>query len=54
MPTYEYNCRDCGQQFEKITSIPEHDKNKPQCPNCKSKKVEQIISGFFAKTDSKT
>ncbi len=54
MPTYEYKCSDCGQQFEKILSISDHDKSKPQCPECKSKKVEQVISGFFASTDSKT
>ncbi len=54
MSTYEYKCRNCGHQFEKVLTIPNHDKYKPQCPKCKSKKVQQLISGFFAKTDSKT
>jgi putative FmdB family regulatory protein len=54
MSTYEYKCQDCGYQFEKILPIHEHDKYKPQCPKCKSKKVEQMISSFFAKTNSKT
>lgn len=54
MPTYEYKCLNCSHKFEAVMSIPDHDKHKPQCPECKSKKVEQIVSGFYAKTDSKS
>jgi len=54
MPTYEYKCRECGKSFTKVLTISEHDKRKPACPKCKSKKVDQKISSFFAKTASKS
>ncbi len=54
MPSYEYKCQDCGYQFEQELTLAAHEKYKPRCPKCKSKKVEQVISRFFAKTDSKT
>lgn len=54
MSTYEYKCKDCGYEFETVLSIFEHDKYKPQCPKCNGKKVEQVMSSFFAKTESKT
>lgn len=54
MSTYEYKCRDCSHKFATILTIHEHDTYKPQCPKCKSKNVEQMISSFFANTDSKT
>lgn len=54
MSTYEYKCKDCGHKFEKVLTIEEHGKHKPQCPECKSNDVEHAFSSFFAKTDSKT
>jgi putative FmdB family regulatory protein len=54
MSTYEYECKDCGQKFEKTLSMAEHDKLHPACPKCKSKHVEQMFSVFSAKTSSKT
>ncbi|RIK78436.1 FmdB family transcriptional regulator [candidate division KSB1 bacterium] len=54
MPTYEYRCKECGHQFLEALRVAEHDKKKPQCPKCKSQKVEQVFSTFFAKTSSKT
>lgn len=54
MPSYEYKCRDCGYLFEQVLTIAEHERYKPQCAKCKSKNVEQVMSSFFAKTDSKT
>ncbi len=54
MSTYEYKCRDCGHSFEINETIHEHEKHKPQCPKCQCKKVEQLISSFFAQTGSKT
>jgi len=54
MPTYEYRCKDCGHQFVEVLQVKEHENYKPQCPKCKSQKVEQIISSFFAKTSRKS
>lgn len=54
MPTYEYRCKDCGHQFAEVMTISEHETHKPQCPKCKSKKIEQRLSSFFAKTSKKS
>jgi len=49
MPTYEYQCRSCGQRFEarqRITASP-----RTRCPRC-GKKVDRLISagaGFLFK-----
>ncbi len=60
MPTYDYECQDCGYKFEKFQSITEqHLTNCPQCDG----KVKRLIglgagiifkgSGFYC-TDYKT
>ncbi|HLX63775.1 MAG TPA: zinc ribbon domain-containing protein [Planctomycetota bacterium] len=43
MPTYEYACTSCGNEFERFESI----KAKPDkfCPKCNKKKAERLISG---------
>ncbi|MFC1804823.1 FmdB family zinc ribbon protein [Candidatus Omnitrophota bacterium] len=49
MPTYEYECTECGHKFEafqKITDVP-----LKSCPKCK-KKIRRLISsgaGFIFK-----
>jgi len=43
MPTYEYRCRSCMHEFErsqKITEAPIR-----QCPKCRRRAVERLISG---------
>ncbi len=45
MPIYEYRCQTCGQRFEKIRPMAEADKEL-ECPECRSKKTERLISGF--------
>jgi putative FmdB family regulatory protein len=43
MPTYEYECSECGHRLEEIQSI----KAKPltACPVCKKRKLRRLISG---------
>ncbi|MFZ0662086.1 MAG: zinc ribbon domain-containing protein [Acidobacteriaceae bacterium] len=41
MPLYEYRCKKCGHQFEKIQSFSAPDVK--ECPNCKGE-VERLIS----------
>lgn len=54
MPTYEYRCTKCGEQFEQPEHIEEHEKSHPKCPSCGGKKVTQVFSSFFAKTSRKS
>lgn len=44
MPTYEYQCRECGHRFEEFQRIV--DPPIRDCPKCKCRGcVEQLISG---------
>lgn len=43
MPIFEYECRDCGSKFEKIS----HGSNAEiQCKKCSSPRVEKLLSVF--------
>ncbi len=42
MPTYEYECKDCGLRFERRQAITENPVN--ECPECHGR-VERLISG---------
>lgn len=53
MPTYEYRCRECKKQFERVEALADHGHGRPQCPQCKSRQVEQVLTAFFAKTARK-
>ena len=44
MPLYEYECRDCGQEFEELVSI--NSEETPPCPECGSTHVEKQMSLF--------
>ena len=54
MPTYDYQCQKCQNEFTLILSMSEHEKKKIRCPKCKSTKVKQLISAFTAKTSRKS
>ena len=54
MPTYEYRCRDCHHVFERVEPLAQHGDKRPNCPKCKSKSVEQVLTPFFAKTSHKS
>jgi putative FmdB family regulatory protein len=54
MPTYEYQCETCNNQFLLVLSIAEHEKGKAACPNCQSEQVKQLFSTFIAKTSRKS
>lgn len=42
MPTYEYECDECGHKFEEFQGI--NDKPVARCPRCQGK-VRRLISG---------
>lgn len=60
MPTYEYECQECGYNFEEFQSMTE--KPLKKCPSCKKQKLIRLIgsgagiifkgSGFY-ETDYK-
>lgn len=54
MPLYEYQCRECGHVFSLRLSIEEHEKKRPKCPKCDSRKLEHRYGSFFAKTAKKS
>ena len=43
MPIFEYICRDCGRNFERI--VPRHD-SQTDCPHCNSEDIEKQLSVF--------
>jgi putative FmdB family regulatory protein len=47
MPTYEYECNKCGKEFTVTTTISEHERKNPKCPECSSTDVEHRIEEFF-------
>jgi putative FmdB family regulatory protein len=54
MPTYEFRCKKCKGHFEKVMTVAQREKARPVCPGCKSRSVEPILGGFFAKTSRKS
>lgn len=54
MPTYEYRCEECRNEFSVILSMAEHDRGGIKCPACKGTKVVQQFSVFYAKTSKKS
>ena len=43
MPIFEYQCKDCGAQFEKISHA---SGEKILCKKCASARVEKLLSVF--------
>ncbi len=54
MPTYEYLCGKCKEEFTLIMSLREYETGKVTCPKCKSKKVKQQLTHFMTKTSRKS
>ncbi|HEV2425522.1 MAG TPA: zinc ribbon domain-containing protein [Terriglobia bacterium] len=43
MPIFEYRCRDCGAEFEKIVRS---DADPVVCEKCRSRRLERLLSVF--------
>jgi putative FmdB family regulatory protein len=54
MPTYEYHCERCQEDFAVRMSITEHDQDETKCPKCEGAEVKQKYSTFYAKTSRKS
>lgn len=54
MALYEYRCEQCDNLFTRMVNFAEHSKGRVSCPKCKSTKVVQLFSAFYAKTIRKS
>ena len=54
MPTYEYRCEECGQEFTRSEHISEHGSTPARCPRCNSERVKPLMSSFYAQTSKKS
>ena len=54
MPTYVYRCQPCDRPFEIVRSMREHEREAPRCPECNGKRVEPVLTPFFARTSRKS
>ncbi len=54
MPTYEFSCADCKKEVTLILTMKEREEGGFACPQCKGKKLEPLMAGFFAKTSRKS
>jgi putative FmdB family regulatory protein len=54
MPTYEYLCGQCGEEFTLIMSLREYETAKVTCAKCKTSDVKQQLTHFIPKTSRKS
>ncbi|PIU52486.1 MAG: zinc ribbon domain-containing protein [Deltaproteobacteria bacterium CG07_land_8_20_14_0_80_60_11] len=54
MPTYEYVCVKCGEQFVRIMSLKDYEAGRVACPKCNAAEVKQQMSRFIPKTSRKS
>jgi putative FmdB family regulatory protein len=52
MPLFEFECLDCGRNFEKLVFKASQDQDLT-CPACGSSKLEEKISTFSSASSSK-
>jgi putative FmdB family regulatory protein len=51
---YDYNCLECGKESLLALTLKEHESGAATCPHCGSKKLEQMITSFIARTSKKS
>jgi putative FmdB family regulatory protein len=47
MPIYEYECRDCGSQFEALV----RNGSLPACPGCRGQQLDRLLSLFAVSSE---
>lgn len=53
MPVYEYVCKDCGHQFDKMRPMSQADA-PVACAHCKSESTRRLLSRFFASSEGRS
>lgn len=54
MPTYEFKCQACENQFSTTATVRELEDGRIACPACGSFDVRQIMTPFTSKTSRKS
>ena len=54
MPTYSYRCEKCGDSFERVETMSEHEAAKAKCPKCGSKQVLAVPGRVYVVTTKKS
>ena len=58
MATFEYQCKNCGQEFTLELSISEHERMEKRreirCPKCNSNHVKHLMQSVFVTTSKKS
>lgn len=54
MPSYDFKCEKCNNEFTLHLTVREYEKTKFRCPKCKTVRVKQQITPFQTKTSSKS
>jgi len=54
MPMYDYKCLDCGKESLIAMTLKEHESGTVTCHACGSKKMDQMITSFIARTTKKS
>src|SRR5262245_7756445 len=54
MPTYEFECKNCGHEFSRVMTVDEHDKEPIRCPKCESEDVRHVIESVNVTTSRKS
>jgi putative FmdB family regulatory protein len=50
MPLFEYRCRSCGHEFEKL--VRPHVPETLNCPECQSDSLERLLSAFAVDSEA--
>jgi putative FmdB family regulatory protein len=51
MPLYEYQCKECGEEFEKVLRFSEANQT-PICPACQSQLTRKKLSTIAARVNA--
>jgi putative FmdB family regulatory protein len=49
MPLYDFRCRSCGDEFERLVRQQE----TIECPSCRGQDVERLLSTFALSTEER-
>jgi putative FmdB family regulatory protein len=54
VPTYEFECRKCGKEFELILSLKQYERKEFACPACQAREVEALVTSTNVITSRKS